>query len=363
MAVIRLASREEDFKQLGIEAVPSIKEDGMRTEGREGSYEWWYFDAEFEDGAKSTIVFYTKNTFDTKGPARPTVQLTIALPGGKEKNYMVNESEGTLLQASREQCDVSACGCTAKWTEEGTYQVHYENEEQGIRYDFTLTPTVPMWRPQTGHIYFGEKDEKYFAWFVGAPSGTIEADLTVNGKTKHLKGTGYHDHNWGNCPMQDVMDHWYWCRVAVDGYTAIDCDIVSHKKYGYDRIPIFLLAKDGEILSDFSPVQIQREQTHILEETGRFMDDRLVYSQKTGDTVWTVEYMRERNITSARMLKGKIKRLGARLMGLNPTYCRCVGQVKLTKTENGNSTEHRAAALWEQMGFGAGKTAKLGKIL
>lgn len=89
----------------------------------------------------------------------------------------------------------------------------------------------------------------------------------------------------------------------------------------------------------------------------------LVYSQKTGDTVWTVEYMRERNITSARMLKGKIKRLGARLMGLNPTYCRCVGQVKLTKTENGNSTEHCAAALWEQMGFGAGKTAKLGKIL
>lgn len=363
MAKIRLASDPKDYKRLGITEEAMPREDGIRTSGKEGSYEWWYFDAEYTDGTKSTVVFYTKKTFDVKGPATPTVQMTLALPGEKEQNFMVSEEAGTMLNADRERCDVSACGCSAKWMEDGSYKVHYENKEQQIEYDFVLKPTVPMWRPKTGHIYFGEEEEKFFAWFVGVPSGTIEAELSVGGRKKHLKGNGYHDHNWGNCPMQSVMDHWYWCRVSVGDYTAIDCDIVSHKKYGYDRIPIFLLAKNDQILSDFSPVSIQREKTEILEKTGRFMDGHLTFQQQVGDTTWKVEYFRERDITEARMLKEPIKRFAARLAGLNPTYCRCVGSVKLTQTKDGVDTVETAHALWEQMGFGTGKKAKLGEIL
>jgi hypothetical protein len=35
-------------------------EDGMRIGGSPGTYEWWYFDAHLDDGAKLVVVFLTK---------------------------------------------------------------------------------------------------------------------------------------------------------------------------------------------------------------------------------------------------------------------------------------------------------------
>ena len=35
-------------------------EDGMRTDGSKGTYEWWYFDSKYADGSSLVIVFYTK---------------------------------------------------------------------------------------------------------------------------------------------------------------------------------------------------------------------------------------------------------------------------------------------------------------
>lgn len=65
----RLGGKETDYKKLNISPEPHPSEDGMHLSGREGTFEWWYFDSEFEDGTKTTIVFYTKNRFDADGPA------------------------------------------------------------------------------------------------------------------------------------------------------------------------------------------------------------------------------------------------------------------------------------------------------
>ena len=46
------------------------------------------------------------------------------------------------------------------------------------------------------------------------------------------------------------MNHWYWGRAHVGPYTVIACDIIAEKQYGYKRLPVFMLARDGEILSD-----------------------------------------------------------------------------------------------------------------
>ena len=53
-----IAQSSEDYKRLGL-SENSVQEweDGMRTSGREGTYEWWYFDGEFENGM--TVVAFT----------------------------------------------------------------------------------------------------------------------------------------------------------------------------------------------------------------------------------------------------------------------------------------------------------------
>ena len=75
----RLGSTPGDYARIGIEA-GAIKpwEDGLRTDGSEGTYEWWYFDAHLEDDATLVVVFLTKihghqQTAHTDHPDRPDV--------------------------------------------------------------------------------------------------------------------------------------------------------------------------------------------------------------------------------------------------------------------------------------------------
>jgi hypothetical protein len=53
-----LASTDADYERYGVarERVEPF-EDGARTDGRPGTYEWWYFDAHLEDGAKLVVDY------------------------------------------------------------------------------------------------------------------------------------------------------------------------------------------------------------------------------------------------------------------------------------------------------------------
>lgn len=56
-----LGASEEHSRLLGISKDHiAAWEDGMRTDGGKGTYEWWYFDAYLDDGSKLAITFRTK---------------------------------------------------------------------------------------------------------------------------------------------------------------------------------------------------------------------------------------------------------------------------------------------------------------
>ena len=42
--------------------------------------------------------------------------------------------------------------------------------------------------------------------------------IIIDGKEKILQGSGYHDHNWGNKIMLQLMHHWYWGRAKIGIY-------------------------------------------------------------------------------------------------------------------------------------------------
>ena len=44
--------------ELGLTDEIQVFEDGLRTEAKSGSYEWWYFDSKYADGSSLVIVFY-----------------------------------------------------------------------------------------------------------------------------------------------------------------------------------------------------------------------------------------------------------------------------------------------------------------
>lgn len=234
-------------------------EDGQRAETGPGSFEWWYFDAHFDDHSTAVIVFATKPILERSGPLKPNVSLTITRPDGKKIAQFPIFSPGQF-QAAKETCDVRI---GSNWTKGDlhTYQLHVEMD--GIAADLTFRGIVPPWRPGAGKSYFGDL-EHYFAWLPSIPYGTVEGTLTYDGQVHRVTGTGYHDHNWGNVGLNEVMDHWYWGRAHIGEYTLIYVEQIGAKEYGYTRMPVFMLAKGDQILtgdgasltmkaSDFTP--------------------------------------------------------------------------------------------------------------
>jgi len=222
---------------------------------------------------------------------------------------------------------------------------------------------VPMWRPKTGHIYFGKKQNDFFAWFVAQPSADLEAVLTVSGERRELVGNGYHDHNWGNADINKLINHWYWCRANIGPYTVISCDIIADKKYGYSRQPIILIAKDGIILEDNEEyTKIERKNSINHPFTKKFMDNKLTFIQSSENEVsYQIEYHREGDIVESSLLDGMelslFQRIAVKVLKINPTYVRSIGKVTLTVNENGKQEIYEQEGLWEQMFFSNNKDA------
>jgi|SRR5581483_7569191 len=79
----RLAHTPKDYERfkLGREQVAPW-EDGMRTNGDKGSYEWWYTDARLRDRSILAVVFHTKPTRDIDEPLNPYVSVIFDRPSG-----------------------------------------------------------------------------------------------------------------------------------------------------------------------------------------------------------------------------------------------------------------------------------------
>ena len=139
------------------------------------------------------------------------------------------------------------------------------------------------------------------------------------------------------------------------------CDIIAEKQYGYKRLPVFMLARDGEILSDDPrKTTIERGGTHIHPVSGKFMDDDLTYIQReSGDVQYIVTFHREGDYNQRSILEvvPAWKRVLAKAIGMNPTYIRVKGTVGVEERRCGVGDAYKAQGLWEQYFMGSNKLA------
>jgi hypothetical protein len=355
----RLGALPEHYERLGLkkgEIAPW--EDGTRTNsGEKGTYEWWYFDSHLDDGTSLVIVFYTKSMMSPQTPPDPQVTFRLNTPGEAEYSQVYRPAGGEAFSASKESCDVRIGHCYFRGNLR-EYEIYYRDENTETR--VILRGEVPPWRPETGHIFFGDNDERYFAWLPSVPEGKVTAEITRGGTTARKSGTGYHDHNWGNVNMRKVMHHWYWGRARIGDYRVITSYIWAEKKYGYREFPIFMIAKDGRLLADDgAKLRFFPDSQFTEKETGKPVHDVLVYDYQDGGNHYRVSYRRRQSILNFPMVNDVhgILRLLARLSGFDGAYHRFTGDVVIERLEPDTSAEkavEKAAgpALWELMYFG-----------
>ena len=340
-----LASTDEDYTRLGLKKdTVEVWEDGLRTDGKSGSFEWWYSDFLLSDGTSVVVVFYTKLSFDTYGPAHPSVSIKIAYPDGTKVQDIYFQDINTEINASKTSADIHI-GKSYLTYKEGNYQLHFEKGD--LLFDAKMVSTLPMTRPKTGFFYFGADKSKYFAWLPAQVSSNVQATLTNKGKTETLLGLGYHDHNWGNVGMNEVIDNWYWGRAKTKDYTIVFSEIIANSDFNNSRIPLFLLAKDNKFIEMNSSITVKKSNIITHASTNKKYAKTITVTQtdKTG-TTYTLTSNSKEDLAFLDMNIFPFE------IGNSPTYLRSLSDVNLTITEaNGTQTEQIGKGIVEQMSF------------
>ncbi len=105
-SLAHLGSTPEDYQRIGIKPDQVLPwEDGARTDGGPGTFEWWYFDTNLDNGAKIVVEFFNKDFMDINTPLAPMIGLHLNLPDGTSYNKMA-EFKPEEFTASKDRCDV-----------------------------------------------------------------------------------------------------------------------------------------------------------------------------------------------------------------------------------------------------------------
>ncbi|HEY0453746.1 hypothetical protein [Actinophytocola sp.] len=355
----RLGSTAEDYERIGIRPGQVAPwEDGARTDGGAGSYEWWYFDAHLDDGAKLVVVFYTKNFTDIGKPLAPMIRIDLDLPDGTSYNK-VAEFDPAGFASSAERCEVRI-GDNSFSGDLHTYQIIATIED--IAVEVSLTGEVPAWRPGTGHWYFGADDEHEFDWLPAVPQGKVDATYRVAGKSATASGVGYHDHNWGNAPMNSLVNNWYWGRGQAGPYTVVASYITAEQKYGSAELPVFLLAEGGKVVADDAgKVTFEQLGTYTDTATGKPVANLTRYTYTDGDDSYVVTFTRHRDLSANRLIDelDGLKKVAAKLVRFDGAYLRFTGELRIEHRHAGTIVDsYTDSAIWELMYLGRTRTGR-----
>jgi CrtC N-terminal lipocalin domain len=348
-----IASDDADYTRLNLarEAVAPW-EDGARTDNRRGTYEWWYFDAHLDDGSSLVVVFMNKDLASPNDPLTPTIRIDLDLADGRSFQKLATYAPESW-EASAGGADVRIGG--NRFTGDlHTYRIQARVEE--IEIDVTLVGQVRAWRPQTGYLLYGADRDREFAWLPSVPQGAVAATYRIGDEAHETTGVGYHDHNWGNVSLAKIVHDWYWARGQAGPYSVIASLVTAHERYGYAELPIFMLARDGEVVADDSRrVRFEALDIYTDESTGKPVATATRYTYADGGERWIVTFTRDRDLAKSRMIDDihGPKRVLAQLARFDGAYLRFAGTLDIEHHRGTALVEkHSNQAIWELMYFG-----------
>lgn len=337
---VRIRDTPEDFAQLKLTDTVLPHEDGRRASPGDKNYEWWYLDAVAADGTVVVVVF--GDNWPVGGKVRDvTIEVT---PPGKptRKARFKTDAAGTFAS---EHADVRI-GSNRFEGDLERYTIHVDpNELQGVGCDLVLERRVKSYRPGTGFMGSGEE---FFAWVVAVPEGEISGTVTVDGKTDTFRGSGYHDHNWGNVAPWDLMRNWWWGRGEVNGKTVVMSEMRPQQGRGNDNMALlFIAGPEGDT------ARLHGAAVHLVE--GELTDKEVLGYDKERPSSVTLESTAPGRRVAARFERqgapttfmdalanmSGFMRFMARVAGRSPSYTRWRSKVIIDvdgATEEGTGT-------------------------
>jgi hypothetical protein len=298
------------------------------------------------------LDFLTKPVANIETGPKPFFFVNIVLPNGEKinKRWSVDIVD---YYAATDSCYVQMGKSYVKGNLK-KYVIHID--EQDFKLDLELTGTIESWRPYTGTITFDYN--KFFSWLVAVPDGKVTGKYVYNGKTKTFNGTGYHDHNWGNYPMDKLIHHWYWGRIKFGNYAVIAANITTEKKFGYKDFPLFVVFKDGKVIADVKSGKVEFYSSTPKPVAGKPVSQKLMFVYKDKNQMFLLNLRQKQIISTIKLVQTLVKNqaLAKSLItaGYDATYYRMTGFAKLMQIQDSQVKENLTSskAIWELMYFG-----------
>ena len=324
-ATLHLAAAPEDFKVLGIGKEIEVREDGRRTPKSSEYFEWWYFDGLLDDGTV-VVVWFGDNWL--YGSQKRAVNIELTPPGKPTRRVMRTFDDPGAFASDQANVQIGPHSFKGNLQ---TYAIHVDAAETGgVGCDLTLRRRVASYRPATGYIKAGDR---FFAWLVAVPEGAVTGTLTADSVTRQVRGSGYHDHNWGNVSPADLFDNWWWGRGRSGDQTIIASDIHGKAAVGGTDLPLFFVADDHRVQvnaygSDVSAVE-SGPVRHPDPNHERPIDSTVSFATADGSRA---EFkISDLLLTSSSLLSDQsfIKKAVAAIMSIKPWYSRFVSPITL----------------------------------
>ena len=294
-------NKPEDFKTLGINPeMVEPWEDGRRNDDTAGNVEWWYFDAETEDGITVNVNFATNppTMRSTQPGYKPFVFYNVQFADGTCETDVI-QMDASDVALGEGKCDVRM-GANYFRGDLQDYVLHIENPEGGVTIDLTLSSTARSFRP--GTAFFQRENGDIFTWLCAVPRGKVSGTVVCGGKTLKVEGIGYHDHQWGTAENHEFWNRWLWGRQQVAGHTVLIFDFVSTRETGAVQYPVFaVIGPDGNVVirnEERTPgVDITIDGTRPEQGCGKPFPDKSRYVFRNGDLKAVYELQSEQEYT------------------------------------------------------------------
>jgi len=213
-----------------------------------GAYEWWYFDAEDKVSGFSVVIIwfsgfpfspYYTNHYErwknriTAEPPLPSNYSGFSFQLYENNREIVNfikEGSNGLFESSRSEIGVRF--------EQNCFTYNALTDEYSLDIDFSF----PVWQKaikasllfkSCRRIIYEKKDGNnagrvpLHQWLLSVPRADVEGVIEIieseSGVVRKIpvSATGYHDHNFGDMPMQEYLARWYWGRAFSEHFDLV----------------------------------------------------------------------------------------------------------------------------------------------
>jgi len=307
-------------------------------------------------GKDRHIIYLSFVRYMKPKPANCTVSVSITTPGNK--TYVINKSydlddftesaETGTIKVGGNEITLLNGKARIKVKDEGHNE---EGETVAIELDVSLDPWMAGVKLHSGKLFFDKEETRWVQIMMPVPRADVSGGFNIAGEQFDFAGAGQILHVRDHERPDSYASKWAVCRYFGKKHTVIFTAFDTTASFGSSPVRRI-------VVTDRSKVLIHDDR--FIFETG---DPKVVSEAHTYDNLFGLRYSGDEFVMNG-TAKGKklhetfriaeglnfLKRMGAKMLKLNPAAFRIRGKCSFTlKEKEGRKTRTRGPCLMENI--------------